>query len=94
MALEFFTPLLVVVSGRENTLADVGDAIRFLDAWPEGQRDAMWTSALRCCEHARDGRIGVPSARRVVESWARQNDVLGSWVTRSRRVVDAHHRPF
>lgn len=87
MSLAFFMPLLVVDLDREKTLHDVDEAIEFLNAWPEGQRDAMWISALRSCEHARNRLIGVPSARRLVETWARQNDILGSWVTRSRRVA-------
>jgi len=68
--LQFLPPVTILKNGAEVPLHDVDQALSYLRSIPDRARDEKWVCAVRCCEFARDGLMGVDSARRSIEIWA------------------------
>jgi hypothetical protein len=57
-------------------IADIEDAIEFLEGWPEDRRSLLHETALRACYQARDGRKPTGVAREVFVGFARRAGIL------------------
>ncbi|MGX5806214.1 DUF982 domain-containing protein [Bradyrhizobium sp. Arg314] len=57
-------------------IAGVGDAIGFLDSWPEDRRDLIHETALRACYDAHDARKPASVARNAFLGFAQRAGIL------------------
>jgi hypothetical protein len=72
-----FIPSLMVAGALGPVeIRNVYQAQEFLRNWPVERRGPMWHTARRCCEYAASGLVGTLSARRSLESFARQSRIL------------------
>lgn len=76
--LRFFPPLTISKQGSDVPLHDVDQALTILRSIPDRARDEKWVCAVRCCEFARDGLMGVDSAKRSIEIWASERASINS----------------
>jgi Protein of unknown function (DUF982) len=57
-------------------IAQLEDALDFLDDWPEDRRNTIYETARRACLAAFDGRYPVDAARNAFAGWARSASIL------------------
>lgn len=76
--LQFFPPVTISKNGNDVSLEDIDQALRHLRSIPDRARDEKWVCAVRCCEFARDGLMGVDSAKRSIEIWASERASINS----------------
>jgi Protein of unknown function (DUF982) len=57
-------------------IAQLEDALYFLEDWPEKRRGPIYETARRACMAAFDGHFPVASARKAFVGWARSANVL------------------
>ncbi|PSJ54999.1 DUF982 domain-containing protein [Kumtagia ephedrae] len=57
-------------------IADLQDALYFLEDWPENRRGTIYETARRACCAAWDGHYPLDAARKAFEGWARMTKIL------------------
>src|SRR6476660_8213455 len=80
----FDNPVRVRDGQSIREVANVWDAIEFMEEWPVPARGLIHETALDACYAAHDGRKPVETARRGFVAWARRTGLL----------VDASVAPF
>lgn len=57
-------------------IASIGDAVDFLDEWPQQLRDRNYEEVKRACLSALDGTPSLNAARNDFAKWAKAADIL------------------
>ncbi|MBN9047617.1 MAG: DUF982 domain-containing protein [Rhizobiales bacterium] len=57
-------------------IACVGDAIDFLEEWPEGDRDVIFDMTWKACCDAHNGFKPASAAQNAIEGFARKRGIL------------------
>lgn len=87
----FFDTPVFVKDGQFLVLeiGSIGDALDFLEEWPDHRRDKVYDTAKRACSTAWEGRVGADAARSAFITWARwagiteEVSVVLPWMTTS-----------